>query len=199
MKPYTDRQMEIINAAIDLIADNGIQQMTIKNLSIKIGFSEGAVYRHFDSKMEILLGILAMFKDDKNSIPTQMQPSTKDDALTKLQTLLQERFAHFNANPAIAAVIFSEEIFQNDKRLSEEVFRIMQESQAIMRSVIENGQKTGQMRTDISAKQLSLLITGALRLIVTQWRLSGFSFDLQREGRQLWKSIKQIVTSLNNS
>lgn len=194
MKTFTDRQMEIINAAIDLIADKGIQQMTIKNLSLKIGFAEGAIYRHFDSKIEILLGILAMFKDNKNSTLSQMQSSTKVDALTKLQTLFQKRFAHFKANPAIAAVIFSEEIFQNDKRLSEEVFRIMQDSQDIVRGVIENGQKTGQMRTDISAKQLSLLITGALRLIVTQWRLSGFAFDLQKEGRQLWKSIKQIVT-----
>ena len=194
MKTFTDRQMEIINAAIDLIADNGIQKMTIKNLALKIGFAEGAIYRHFNSKMEILLGILTMFKDNKNSALSQMQSSTNTDALTKLQMLFQERFAHFNANPAIAAVIFSEEIFQNDKRLSKEVFRIMQESQDIVRSVIENGQKTGQMRTDISAKQLSLLITGALRLIVTQWRLSGFAFDLQKEGRQLWKSIKQIVT-----
>jgi len=194
MLQFTSRQKEIINAAIDLIADKGIQQMTIKNLAIKIGFAEGAIYRHFSSKTEILLGILTMFKDNKNIALTQIQSSTNTDALTKLQTLFQERFAHFNANPAIAAVIFSEEIFQNDKRLSEEVFRIMQESQAIVRGVIENGQKTGQMRTDISAKQLSLLITGALRLIVTQWRLSGFAFDLQKEGRQLWKSIKQIVT-----
>jgi AcrR family transcriptional regulator len=130
MKTFTDRQMEIINAAIDLIADKGIQQMTIKNLSSKIGFTEGAIYRHFDSKIEILLGILAMFKDKKNSALTQLQSSTEIDALTKLQTLFQERFTHFNANPAIAAVIFSEEIFQNDKRLSVEVFRIMQESQA---------------------------------------------------------------------
>ena len=194
MVQFTSRQKEIINAAIDLIADNGIQQMTIKNLAIKIGFAEGAIYRHFASKTEILLGILTMFKENKNSALTQMQSSTNTDALAKLQTLFQERFVHFDANPAIAAVIFSEEIFQNDKRLSEEVFIIMQESQAIVRSVIENGQKSGQMRTDISAKQLSLLITGALRLIVTQWRLSGFAFDLQKEGRKLWKSIKQIVT-----
>jgi len=41
---FTSRQKEIINAAIDLIADNGIQQMTIKNLAIKIGFAEGAIY-----------------------------------------------------------------------------------------------------------------------------------------------------------
>ena len=194
MKAFTDRQQQIIEAAIELISEKGIQQLTIKNLAKKIGLAEGALYRHFESKVDILLGILTMFKANKSMALKQMQSSSEIDALAKLQSLFQERFAQFNANPAIAAVIFSEEIFQNDKQLSEEVFQIMQESQEVIRRVIENGQQAGQMRTDISAKQLSLLITGALRLIVTQWRLSGFAFDLQREGNKLWKSIKQIIT-----
>ena len=194
MKAFTDRQQQIIEAAIELISEKGIQQLTIKNLAKKIGLAEGALYRHFESKVDILLGILTMFKSNKNMALKQMQSSSELDALAKLQSLFQERFAQFNANPAIAAVIFSEEIFQNDKQLSEEVFQIMQESQEVIRRVIENGQQAGQMRTDISAKQLSLLITGALRLIVTQWRLSGFAFDLQKEGNKLWKSIKQIIT-----
>ena len=194
MKAFTDRQQQIIEAAIELISEKGIQQLTIKNLAKKIGLAEGALYRHFESKVDILLGILTMFKANKNMALKQMQSSSELDALAKLQSLFQERFAQFNANPAIAAVIFSEEIFQNDKQLSEEVFQIMQESQEVIRRVIENGQQAGQMRTDISAKQLSLLITGALRLIVTQWRLSGFAFDLQKEGNKLWKSIKQIIT-----
>ncbi len=194
MKTFTDRQQQIIEAAIELISEKGIQQLTIKNLAKKIGLAEGALYRHFESKVDILLGILTMFKANKNMALKQMQSSSELDALAKLQSLFQKRFAQFNANPAIAAVIFSEEIFQNDKQLSEEVFQIMQESQEVIRRVIESGQQAGQMRTDISAKQLSLLITGALRLIVTQWRLSGFAFDLQKEGNKLWKSIKQIIT-----
>ncbi|KAA3655698.1 MAG: TetR/AcrR family transcriptional regulator [Calditrichaeota bacterium] len=193
MKTFTNRQREIIAAAIELIAEKGIQQLTIKNLAKKIGLAEGALYRHFDSKIDILLGILTLFEVNKSKALERIKSLDDSDVLAKLQILFQERFAQFIANPAIAAVIFSEEIFQNDKRLSDKVFAIMQESQAMVQKLIEKGQQADQLRTDISAAQLSLLITGALRLLVTQWRLSGFVFDLQVEGNKLWDSIKQIV------
>lgn len=193
MNSFTDRQEQIINAAIELIAENGIQQLTIKNLAKKIGLAEGALYRHFDSKVNILLGILTLFKANRN-ITIQQLLSDSLNSVEKLQLLFQQRFEQFTKNPAIAAVIFSEEIFQNDRRLSEQVFTIMQESQDVVQKVIEKGQNTGQLRNDISAQQLALLITGALRLIVTQWRLSGFAFDLQKEGQKLWECIYKVVT-----
>jgi len=193
MNQFSERQQQIIKAAIELIAEKGIQQLTIKNLANKIGLAEGALYRHFDSKIDILLGILAMFKANRSVSLDKIKSSKKLDALTKIQSLFEQRFTQFTETPSTTAVIFSEEIFQNDKRLSEKVFSIMQESQNIIQQIIEGGQQDGQLRNDISAKQLSLLITGALRLIVTQWRLSGFEFDLQEEGNKLWQSIKQIV------
>jgi len=111
----------------------------------------------------------------------------------QLKQVVSERFKYITKNPAIAAVIFSEEIFQNEKQLSEKVYMIMQDSQEIIRKVIEKGQQSGQFRTDLSADRLSILIMGGLRLLVTQWRLSGFSFDLQIEGQKLWKSVEKIM------
>ncbi len=61
---FTAKQKKIINAAIELIAEKSIQQLTIKNLSKKLGVTEGALYRHFPGKLDILLGILMMFKDE---------------------------------------------------------------------------------------------------------------------------------------
>ncbi|MCK5088225.1 MAG: helix-turn-helix transcriptional regulator, partial [Melioribacteraceae bacterium] len=46
----TKRQAEIIDESIKLIADKGIQGLTIKNLSKAIGVSEPAIYRHFENK-----------------------------------------------------------------------------------------------------------------------------------------------------
>lgn len=56
MKEPTDRQAEIVAAAFTLIAQNGVQELTIKNLGAAIGESEPAIYRHFASKREILEG-----------------------------------------------------------------------------------------------------------------------------------------------
>ncbi|MFO7914535.1 MAG: TetR/AcrR family transcriptional regulator [Candidatus Krumholzibacteriales bacterium] len=191
---FTGRQIEIINAAVELIAEKGIQKLTIKNMANKIGVAEGAIYRHFDSKIDILLGILTRFQENKKSVMNALVSSDTDDPVIKLRCLFTEHFNNFTENPATAAVVFSEEIFQDDKRLSDMVYKIMKENQGLIRDTIREGQEGGQIRRDISAMQLSLLITGALRLLVTQWRLSGYKFDLIEEGDRLWETIREIVT-----
>ena len=59
----TERQQQIIEESIKIIDDKGIQGLTIKNLSKAIGISEPGIYRHFESKTEILLSILNNFKE----------------------------------------------------------------------------------------------------------------------------------------
>ena len=54
----TKRQEEITKEAIKLISEKGIQGLTIKNLSKRIGISEPAIYRHFEGKTDILLKLL---------------------------------------------------------------------------------------------------------------------------------------------
>jgi AcrR family transcriptional regulator len=189
---FTDRQKEIMDTVMRLISEKGIQEFTIKNVSKNIGISEPAIYRHFESKMDILLGILSSFKQSTKTTSDRIR-SSEISAIQQIKSILLEHFQEFTANPSIAAVIFSEEIFQNDKRLSEEVFSIMQLSQDTMIALIEKGQKSGEIRSDISKESLSLIMMGALRLMVTKWRLSGFSFDLEKEGTELWDSIEKIL------
>jgi AcrR family transcriptional regulator len=192
MKKFTERQLEIIKASIDLIANKGIQEVTIKNLSKKIGIAESAIYRHFDSKLDILLGILAQFRSNKMNALEQIQNS-KVSEIEQLEMVFTERFEKFIADPSITAVVFSEEIFQNDNRLAEEVYAIMNFSQQMILRIVENGQVNKTIRNDIPAEQLSLTVIGALRLLVAKWRLSGFAFNLETEGEKLWLSIKQMI------
>lgn len=189
---FTDRQKEIMDTVMRLISEKGIQEFTIKNVSKNIGISEPAIYRHFESKMDILLGILSSFKQSTKTTLDRIR-SSEISAIKQIESILFEHFQQFTANPTIAAVIFSEEIFQNDKRLSEEVFSIMQLSQDTMIALIEKGQKREEIRSDIPKESLSLIMMGALRLMVTKWRLSGFSFDLEKEGTELWDSIEKIL------
>ncbi len=192
MTAFTKRQKEIINIAIELIAKNGIQYLTIKNLSQKIGLVESAIYRHFASKQDILLGILSIFKDNKEDIMLAIQTAA-DSPLQQLKILFNKRFTYFSNNPAVASVIFSEEFFRNDERLSQVVYEIMETNQKIIVQIVTAGQNANEIRVDLPAKQLAFIMTGSLRLIVTQWRLSEFNFDLKEEGQKIWNTIESMV------
>ncbi|MBN2008012.1 TetR/AcrR family transcriptional regulator [candidate division KSB1 bacterium] len=194
MTTYTDRQKEIIDVSINIIAEKGIQQLTIKNISKSMKISEPAIYRHFDGKMEILLAILLNFKEYGHSISTDVT-SKKLTTIEQLESVIMNHIRQFTAKPALAAVIFSEEIFQNDKRLAEQVRAIMQTNQSMIINIIERGQQTNEIRNDIPAKHLSIMVMGALRLLVTKWRLSQYSFNLQQEGAELWRSLNLLLTA----
>ena len=58
---FSERQIQIIEAATKRIDKYGIQELTTKNLAADIGLSEAALYRHFKSKNDILLGMLSYF------------------------------------------------------------------------------------------------------------------------------------------
>jgi len=189
---FTQRQQDIIQSAIALIAEKGIQQLTIKKLAAKVGVTEGAIYRHFDSKSDILMGILALFEKSSLDLMERVRKYS-GDPLRQLKIIFEEHFHQFQENPAVASVIFSEELFRNERQLSEKVYRIMQNTRRTLEGIIQNGQKTGIFRRDIAADQLSLLFIGALRLTVTRWRLSQFSFDLKKEGERLWATIWKVI------
>ena len=192
MTHFTKRQRQIIQTAIELIADKGIQQLTIKNLSQKIGIAESAIYRHFASKMDILLGILALFADNEQQMNRSLDDNTTGIA-EKLQRLLMERFAYFAKNRAVASVIFSEELFRNDPRLSERIYELMQKNQEMIVRLIVQGQQSQEFRPDIRPESVAFMIMGGMRLIVAQWRFSGYDFDLQEKGRLFWQTVEILL------
>jgi len=192
MADLTKRQKEIIDASINLIDENGIQNLTIKNLAQAMKISEPAIYRHFDSKLDILIAILDDFNNitGKSLNPAKQKPGS---ALEKIEYIFTSHMDIFTEKPSLAAVVFSEEIFQNDKKLSDTVYAIMKTRFKIITGIVKQGQTAGEIRRGIPPEQIALILTGSLRLIVTNWRLSGRAFSLKKEGKEFWETMKKII------
>ena len=192
MKELTPRQKEIVNISIELIAEKSIQGLTIKNLSQKLGLTEGAIYRHFNSKFDILLTILASFQKEADEILNSICTSEKS-AMKHIENIFNHHFKRFSEKPAITSVIFSESIFQNDSRLTAEVFKLLHAHEEVLKCIIESGQKSGEFRNDVECNVLVRMIIGSIRYTVTKWRLTHFEFDLIPEGRELLNNIKKLI------
>lgn len=188
----TERQQEIINVSLELISESGIQSLTIKNLAKKIGFAESAIYRHYENKIQILLAILNFFKHNSENFFTG-QLSSNEHTTVKIELIFMNHFRKFIANPSLVAVIFSEEIFRNEVELTEKVKEIMNKNIKSLETIIETGQKKGEIRADIEASHLSVMIMGSLRLFVKQWHMSDYKFDLIDKGSEFVNSIKILI------
>ncbi len=192
MEKFTPRQTEIIEASLELIAEQGIQSLTIKNLSETIGISEPAIYRHFKDKMDILLSILTYFKLQNLQI-LQEVAVIRERATVKLWKIFSQRFRLFSNKPSLAVVIFSEEIFQNEEKLRDRVRLIMKDLSETVKNIIIEGQKEKEIRSDLEPDQLLLIIMGSIRMIIKKWRMENYSFSLEKEGEKMWTSLLTMI------
>lgn len=190
---HTERQIEIIECSIELIARKGIQGLTIKNISKEMGFSEPAIYRHFKSKTDIILAILFNFKEMAQFISSSME-SFEGLAIEKVSFVFSKMMEMFTAQPSIVSVIFSEEIFKNEETLSQAIRDILNLHQQTIEQIIDKGQEEHNVRKDINKQNLALILMGSLRLLVKRWDLNNYNFNLNEEGKKLIDSLKLIIS-----
>lgn len=189
----TDRQKEIIQVSLDLISEKGIQGLTIKNLASRIGITEPAIYRHYENKIHILLAILELFR--KNTVQVfDKELETQRTAIEKIEHIFSNQFRILAETPQLVAVIFSEEIFRNEPLLMERIAAIMDQINQAITAIIRKGQERKEIRPDIEAVHLAIMIMGGLRLFVKRWQMKDFSFDLMAEGASFLQSVKQIIS-----
>lgn len=186
------RQQEILDVSINLIADSGIQALTIKNIVEKIGFSEPALYRHFKSKSEIIMAILESFQERSAFVLSDTQKQELS-CIDKIKLFLFDRYTRFSKDPAATRVMFSEGIFQDNPAYSKKMLSIMHSHAFTMQEIINKGQQNGEIRNDIQARELFRIIFGSMRLLVNQWCLSDYNFDLILEGELLWQATRKLL------
>lgn len=193
MQEFTDRQIEIMEAATNRISKFGIQNLTIKTLAEDIGLSEPALYRHFKSKNKILLSLLQYFKNEMKcriqSIPFEASTSEAD----KLRAVFNSQLQTFVSKPAIVSVIFAESIFHYDEELSDKVSEIMDMMQDFVSANISKGQELGQFSKFIGISTLTTIIIGGIRMTVLKWKISGHKSNLIKDGKAVLEGILKMI------
>jgi len=184
--------MDIIEAAIRIIARNGYAELTTKNLAKALNLTEAALYRHFDSKRDLIKGLLDYFETISCGVLQQLKQVDKSP-LEKIRDFVLDRYKLFVSNPDLGKVMFSEELFKHDLSFADDMQRIMHAHKDEIIRYLTEGQGIGSVRKDIRKLDIFRIIVGSMRLTITQWNLSGHTFDLVEEGTQLWNTIENLI------
>ena len=186
-KVLSARQLEILDSAMRLIAENGVQGFTMRQVGLALGISEPAVYRHFASKFAILEGLLDLFASQVEELSEAYLRGQKG-GIRQFFSVLLERL---EANRVWSAVIFSEEIFQNEPVLAVRVKSIMD---AVEKALVDHVRKLSLQR-HLPPRHVAWMFLGSIRLLVTRWRLGGYAFGLCQEGEALLDSLCHLHPS----
>ncbi len=193
MQQFTDRQIEIMEAATNRISQFGIQNLTIKTLAEDIGVSEPALYRHFSSKNEILQCILEYFKMEMKNRIQGIVHKPDSSARDEIRAIFDSQLQAFVRKPAVISVIFAEGIFHFDEGLTRQVSEIMEIMQGYIKANIVRGQANGEYSRLVGVSVLTTIIIGGMRMTVLKWKLSGYASNLVKEGKTVLEGILKMI------
>ncbi|GET25323.1 TetR/AcrR family transcriptional regulator [Prolixibacter sp. NT017] len=190
---YTERQLEIIHTGIKLIAEKGLQGLTIKNLSNAIGISEPAIYRHYKNKKEILVNIIDFFSGSTESSITRIAQSDLS-SFDKLRQAFEFQFSRLQKNPALISVISSEEIYHGEDYLKEKIRDIKLLVAEKLEEIVKEGQMKKEIRDDVPSSQITIMIMGAMRMMMMKWQLFEQKINLIEEGSKILENVLMLIS-----
>ena len=72
-----DRRQDILNAALECAADDGVDAVSIDGIRARCGASVGSIYHHFGSREGVVAALyLDLFHDQSRSVKVQLDAAT---------------------------------------------------------------------------------------------------------------------------
>ena len=153
------RQEQIKKAVLEIIAEEGLHNISTRNLAKKIGFSEGAIFRHFSSKRDIIKGIMDDVANDLiGSLRSIVISPIKSEE--KLYNYLCRNVKYLKENRGITILLFSEATHLGDKELKEKLNQILLEQKQFIIKMVKDGIVEGVWDKKVNPEDVAILYMG---------------------------------------
>jgi TetR/AcrR family transcriptional regulator, fatty acid metabolism regulator protein len=185
------RREQIIEAALSLIAAQGVRQLSVAALARRVGLVPSALYRHFKSKQEILQAAVQHIRGKVGENLKEVCASTPN-ALERLELVLMRVVKMIRELQAMPRIVFAEGISDQPepKRYAYEMLKgVLAELESIMRQ----GQERGEVRSDLDAASLAVMFWSQIPALVILWQMSDGRFDVTHQAERSWKLFQEGI------
>jgi AcrR family transcriptional regulator len=148
-KPTEIRKVEIIQAVWELIMDEGVQGLTIKNICRKNNITEAAIYRHFADKHAILMALIDSFEE--NLLQALDNPMRNyRNPLQRLKEVMKTHMAFTEEKKGTLFAVTAESIHFNDRELRQRILNVINKYRERIKGMLKEAKDEGLMREDIN-------------------------------------------------
>ena len=186
------RQEQIAQAALRLIGELGLRQLSVVRLARQVGLTPSAIYRHYASKEDIIDAILEQLRHKLLGNVDAVCQETPD-ALERLRRLLTRHIALIQENHCLPRIIFSEDIYQNHPERKRRVYENLSAYLGQVGEIVRQGQQAGRLCSDMEPSVVAVLFLGLIQPAALLWQLSDGDFDVNRHTEQAWRIFRTAI------
>lgn len=180
------RQKQIVSAARRLIVKYGSEHVTVRRMAEEIGVTEGAIYRHFRSKSDVLSFLI---DDIEQTLIDDIRLNNKQDLATPtiLEKIMIDHISAIEQRKGVSFQVIAEIISLGDKKLNKKIYSVIEKYIGLVKNILETGIEKGFIRKDIDLDSTALLFFSMTQGLVNLWALSQYEFDLRAKYKSLWQ------------
>ena len=186
------RREEIINAALTLVANQGVRSMTIDRIARLVGIVPSAVYRHFAGKSEIIAAVLTMIVGRMKHNIYEVDKENKD-SLVAFRNLLMRQIKLVKEFMVIPHILFSEEVYRENPSLKAQLHDLINGFLSALAELVHKGQKQGSIRSDLDPFRVATMFLGLFQPSAFLYHLSGGTFDVVKQVDISWKLFSAAI------
>jgi len=180
------RRPQIAAAALKIIAEQGPGGFTTKALSREVGLAEGTIFRHFESKEDI---VRAAIDHMVQMMGQDLAAAGEGDAAGRLGRFFRRRVERLGQNPGLVRILFSDELARvGTASDADRIQRLKQRSREFISVCIEEAHSAGALRGGLSADLVSIIIHGAALAVAF-----GAAGADRPSATALWETLETLI------
>lgn len=188
----SNTRSKIVTAAWELFYEHGYDDTTVDDIVERSGTSKGSFYHYFPGKDALLSSLSTLFDEKYEALVKEMEPDMS--AFSQLIYLNQELFFMIENSVSLdllARLLSTQLVTSSEKHLMDQsryYFRLL-------RSICTQGQKSGELRQDISVNEMVRIYALQERALLYDWCICGGNYSLsQFSGSMLPKLLQYFKT-----
>ncbi|WP_066365935.1 TetR/AcrR family transcriptional regulator [Neobacillus fumarioli] len=183
MKKAKPKYMQIIDAAVVVIAENGYHQAQVSKIAKQAGVADGTIYLYFKNKEDILI---SLFEEKMGVFVEKIEKNIegKLTATEKLLVLIETHLSLLSEDHHLA-IVTQLELRQSIKELRLKINNVLKGYLQVIDKILIEGKETGEFSKDLDVRLARQMIFGTIDETVTSWVMNEEKYDLKALAPQI--------------
>src|SRR5690554_1231483 len=183
MRKNKPKYNQILDAAVEVIAENGYHSSQVSKIAKEAGVADGTIYLYFDNKEDILI---SLFQEEIGQFIEKIEDviQSEQDADKRLYTLIEMHLQQLTENPKLA-IVTQLELRQSNKRLRLKINAVLKRYLQIIDDVLMDGMEKGIFHDHLNVRLVRQMIFGTIDEVVTNWVMKEQKYDLMTQAKDV--------------
>jgi len=189
-KSVEERKEEVFLVISQIIAEEGLSEVSTVEVAKRLGVSQPAIYKYFKNKDEMIIYFLKHLKGQLEDVLRKAAKgrTTKE----KLKLIYKEHFKLIEKTKILPRVIFSDVVYLGNPEKKGTLKEAIVNYKAGITEIIKEGIERGEI-IDIDPEMGARIFIGSIISTTLTWMLNDMKYRLSDEVDRLMDSLEKML------